>query len=98
MNFNLANKRKYSIHFNKNGEGVKYVSAKLEIDRLSDVKAFYNYISNMETEVILNRGNFQCDASSLLGVFALDTSIPFTVSYDPKEVGFENYIKQFEVK
>ena len=73
------------------------VKTTLVIDSLTDVKEFHNFICRLSSPVILSRENFKCDATSLLGVFALDTSIPFEIEYDIHEQEFDRYITKFRV-
>lgn len=78
-------------------ENVTRIKETLRINTLTDIKDFHAIICSLETPVILRRGNFMCEATSLLGIFAMDTSIPFEVEYDIREQKFDRYITQFRV-
>ena len=59
----------------------------IKIDLLSDIKEFQGVVITMsQYPITIKRGTFTCDANSLLGIFAIDTSIPFEVDYHENEV------------
>ena len=78
-------------------ENIYRVKETLRINSLTDIKEFHSFICGLETPVVLSRGNFMCEATSLLGIFAMDTSIPFEVEYDIRERTFDEYIAKFKV-
>jgi hypothetical protein len=50
--------------------------------------------------IYASRGSTSVPCVSIMGVFSLDTSIPFVVSYPnvPETKEFEKYISQFEIE
>lgn len=58
----------------------------ITINYLSDVKNFQGIILTKSVyPITLSRGTFMCDAKSLLGIFSIDTSIPFEIEYNENE-------------
>ena len=50
--------------------------------------------------IYAKRGSISVPCVSIMGVFSLDTSIPFVVTYPdvPETKEFEKYISQFEIE
>ena len=76
------------------------VSKTLKIDNVKDV---YNFVrvcceSTCAYDIYAERGRITTPCTSIMGMFSLDTSQPFTCSYPEEEKSFESYIKQFEIE
>ena len=72
----------------------------IKIDLLSDIKNFQSIvITKAKNPIILRRDSVVCDAKSLLGIFAIDTSMPFWVEYSENE-DWEvvDFIQRFQVE
>ena len=73
----------------------------IKIDTIREVNDFVRICTaNPEgLEFYASRGKTNVPCTSLMGVFALDPSLPFVVTYPdtPKTESFTAYISQFEV-
>ena len=56
-----------------------------------------NEASKVNNGIIIKVNHFFVDATSIVGIFSLDPSVDWTVSYPEEDIEFENYIKQFAV-
>jgi hypothetical protein len=72
----------------------------IKIDFLSDIKNFQSIvITKAKNPIILRRDSVVCDAKSLLGIFAIDTSMPFWVEYSENEdQEVVDFIQRFQVE
>ena len=69
----------------------------IKIDKISDLLSFIKCAKDASGQVLVYRGRFLSDGKSLLGVLSLNPTEPFTIEYEDADIGFENYLKKFEV-
>ena len=72
------------------------ISRNIKIEKVKDVYAFVQEATKTG-RVKVTRGDFSVQGSSMMGMFAIDPSEPFTVEYDSDNVEFNSFIHQFEV-
>ena len=69
------------------------------IDSISDVSRLVALANKCPTDVFAYRGSkVSVDAKSLMGMFALDPSQPFTIEYPADATELDAFITPFEVK
>ena len=72
----------------------KYV----KMNELSKIYMFADLALRTQTQVLVRRGVFCVDGSSVLGLLAINMSEGAIVEYDASAVEFENFISQFEIE
>lgn len=57
-------------------------SVKILVDNIGSITEFVRAMSNFTGEAKLIKGKYKCDAKSLMGLLAIDTSTPTIVEFD----------------
>ena len=69
------------------------------LNTINDVKFFVNAVSKYDYDVDLISGRYAIDAKSIMGIFSLDLSKPFTVqAHTHHPSAFLEEIKQYIVE
>lgn len=73
---------------------------KVLLDHIDKVQAFNCKVRNSAFEMDLGHGRYTVDAKSIMGIFSLDLSKPFTLKvYDSEDDKFDlNIIKEYIVE
>lgn len=66
------------------------------INGIHDVYEFIRQASQVDGDILLQRGKNTVDAKSVLGVFAIDPSEPTIIVYPSTATEFEKYISQYK--
>ena len=69
----------------------------IKIYNLKDIHEFVSRASKVKGDVLVRRGKFCIDGSSLMGVLSLDMTNGETIEYPDNAIEFEKYINQFEI-
>ncbi len=77
---------------------------KMKTITINNIKEVYEFVaecsrSKAGLDIFATQGKAVIPCTSIMGMFAIDTSIPFIVSYpDNKDtIDFDNYLSKFEV-
>jgi hypothetical protein len=70
------------------------INVKNNVDAITNI---VNKASEVNNGITIKVNHFFIDATSVVGIFSLDPSVDWIVSYPEEDVDFENYIKQFAV-
>ena len=69
----------------------------ISINYISDIKDFIAEAQKVDGAVLVRKGSYCVDGTSILGMLSLDTSQPIIVSYPEKASNFEKWISKFKV-
>lgn len=64
---------------------------------IKDVYAFVEKASRLKNIPLVTQGNIAIPASSLLGMFTIDPSQPFTVTFNIEEADFNKFLTKFMI-
>ena len=70
-------------------------SKMVKITTISDVKDLINYTRAVDGDVLIKKGNYIVDGSSILGVLSLDMSTPVEIVYPQDALELESFLNQF---
>lgn len=64
----------------------------VNLNTVENIKSFCKAAAACNSTVVVRRGIFAVDGSSIMGLFSLDLSENATVEYDDTEIEFDNFI------
>lgn len=70
-------------------------SKMVKITTISDVKDLINYTRAVDGDVLIKKGNFTVDGTSILGVLSLDMSTPVEIVYPQDALELEGFLNNF---
>ena len=70
-------------------------SKMVKITTISDVKDLINYTSAVDGDVLIKKGNYIVDGTSILGVLSLDMSTPVEIVYPQDALELEGFLNNF---
>lgn len=70
-------------------------SKMVKITTISDVKDLINYTRAVDGDVIIKKGNYVVDGTSILGVLSLDMSTPVEIVYPQDALELEGFLNKF---
>ena len=70
-------------------------SKMVKITTISDVKDLINYTRAVDGDVLIKKGTYVVDGTSILGVLSLDMSTPVEIVYPQDALELENFLNNF---
>lgn len=70
-------------------------SKMVKITTISDVKDLINYTRAVDGDVLIKKGNYIVDGTSILGVLSLDMSTPVEIVYPQDALELEGFLNNF---
>lgn len=70
-------------------------SKMVKITTISDVKDLINYTRAVDGDVLIKKGNYIVDGTSILGVLSLDMSTPVEIVYPQNALELEGFLNNF---
>ena len=70
-------------------------SKMVKITTISDVKDLINYTRAVNGDVLIKKGNYIVDGTSILGVLSLDMSTPVEIVYPQDALELEGFLNNF---
>ena len=70
-------------------------SKMVKITTISDVKDLINYTRAVDGDVLIKKGNYIVDGTSILGVLSLDMSTPVEIVYPQNALELEGFLNKF---
>ena len=70
-------------------------SKMVKITTISDVKDLINYTRAVDGDVLIKKGNYIVDGTSILGVLSLDMSTPVEIEYPQNALELEGFLNNF---
>ena len=70
-------------------------SKMVKITTINDVKALINYTRAVNGDVLIKKGNYIVDGTSILGVLSLDMSTPVEIVYPQDALELEGFLNNF---
>ena len=70
-------------------------SKMVKITTISDVKDLINYTRAVDGDVLIKKGNYTVDGTSILGVLSLDMSTPVEIVYPQDALELEGFLNNF---
>lgn len=70
-------------------------SKMVKITTISDVKDLINYTRAVDGDVLIKKGNYVVDGTSILGVLSLDMSTPVEIVYPQDALELEGFLNNF---
>ena len=70
-------------------------SKMVKITTISDVKDLINYTRAVDGDVLIKKGNYVIDGTSILGVLSLDMSTPVEIVYPQDAIELEGFLNNF---
>ena len=70
-------------------------SKMVKITTISDVKDLINYTRAVDGDVLIKKGNYIVDGTSILGVLSLDMSTPVEIEYPQDALELEGFLNNF---
>ena len=70
-------------------------SKMVKITTISDVKDLINYTRAVDGDVLIKKGNYIVDGTSILGVLSLDMSTPVEIVYPQNALELESFLNKF---
>lgn len=67
----------------------------VKITTISDVKDLINYTRAVDGDVLIKKGNYIVDGTSILGVLSLDMSTPVEIVYPQDALELEGFLNNF---
>ena len=67
----------------------------VKITTISDVKDLINYTRAVDGDVLIKKGNYVIDGTSILGVLSLDMSTPVEIVYPQDAIELEGFLNNF---
>lgn len=67
----------------------------VKITTISDVKDLINYTRAVDGDVLIKKGNYIVDGTSILGVLSLDMSTPVEIEYPQNALELEGFLNNF---
>lgn len=70
-------------------------SKMVKITTISDVKDLINYTRTVDGDVLIKKGTYVVDGTSILGVLSLDMSTPVEIVYPQDALELEGFLNKF---
>ena len=70
-------------------------SKMVKITTISDVKDLINYTRAVNGDVLIKKGTYVVDGTSILGVLSLDMSTPVEIVYPRDALELEGFLNNF---
>lgn len=70
-------------------------SKMVKITTISDVKDLINYTRAVDGDVLIKKGTYVVDGTSILGVLSLDMSTPVEIVYPQDALELEGFLNNF---
>lgn len=70
-------------------------SKMVKITTISDVKDLINYTRAVDGDVLIKKGTYVVDGTSILGVLSLDMSTPVEIVYPQNALELEGFLNKF---
>lgn len=70
-------------------------SKMVKITTISDVKDLINYTRAVNGDVLIKKGTYVVDGTSILGVLSLDMSTPVEIVYPQDALELEGFLNNF---
>ena len=70
-------------------------SKMVKITTISDVKDLINYTRAVDGDVLIKKGKYIVDGTSILGVLSLDMSTPVEIVYPQDALELEGFLNNF---
>ena len=70
-------------------------SKMVKITTISDVKDLINYTRAVDGDVLIKKGTYVVDGTSILGVLSLDMSTPVEIVYPQNALELEGFLNNF---
>ena len=67
----------------------------VKITTISDVKDLINYTRAVDGDVLIKKGTYVVDGTSILGVLSLDMSTPVEIVYPQDALELEGFLNNF---
>ena len=67
----------------------------VKITTISDVKDLIKYTRAVDGDVLIKKGSFVVDGTSILGVLSLDMSTPVEIVYPQDALELEGFLNNF---
>ena len=67
----------------------------VKITTISDVKDLINYTRAVNGDVLIKKGTYVVDGTSILGVLSLDMSTPVEIVYPQDALELEGFLNNF---
>ena len=67
----------------------------VKITTISDVKDLINYTREVDGDVLIKKGTYVVDGTSILGVLSLDMSTPVEIVYPQDALELEGFLNNF---
>lgn len=67
----------------------------VKITTISDVKDLINYTRTVDGDVLIKKGTYVVDGTSILGVLSLDMSTPVEIVYPQDALELEGFLNKF---
>lgn len=68
----------------------------IKINGISDLAHFVQQATQVDGDVLVEKGKFTVDGKSLLGMFSIDPTLGVNVNYPDDANEFEDFISQFK--